>query len=107
VTAPRVVVYGQQRPFRLACEVLLRASGVPARLASRQAELAKAIGEGGIAVILVSDDDHDAAVARMVADASRSRIPVLPQSNNETVPVFVGRVLAMLATLAMGGDAPA
>ena len=33
----------------------------------------------------------------MVADASRSRIPVLPQSNNETVPGFVHRVLATLA----------
>jgi hypothetical protein len=99
-----VVVYGQHRPFRLACEALLRASGVPARLASRQAELAKAIAEGGIAAILVSDDDQEVAVARMVADASRSRMRVLPQTNNETVPVFVGRVLA---TLAMGGDAPA
>ena len=97
MTAPRVVVYGQHRPFRLACEALLRASGVPARLASRQAELAKAIGEGGIAAILVSNDEHDAAVARMVSDASRSRMPVLPQTHNETVPGFVARVLATLA----------
>ena len=104
MTAPRVVVYGQHRPFRMACEALLRASGVPARLASRQAELAKAIAEGGIAAILVSDDDQEVAAARMVADASRSRIPVLPQTTNETVSGFVGRVLA---TLAMGGDAPA
>ena len=100
MTAPRVVVYGQHRPFRLACEALLRASGVPARLASRQAELAKAIAEGGIAAILVSDDDQEVAVARMVADASRSRIPVLQQTTNETVSGFVYRVRGVLGVAA-------
>jgi hypothetical protein len=84
----------------MACEALLRASGVPARLASRQAELAKAIAEGGIAAILVSDDDQEVAVARMVADASRSRIPVLPQTTNETVSGFVYRVRGVLGVAA-------
>ena len=87
----------------MACEALLRASGVPARLASRQAELAKAIAEGGIAAILVSDDDQEVAAARMVADASRSRIPVLPQTTNETVSGFIYRVRGVLT---VAGNAP-
>ena len=64
MTPPWIVVYATNRPFRVRCDAVLRALGARVRLASRQAELVKAIGAGTTAAIIVSDDGRDAEVAR-------------------------------------------
>ncbi|WP_373060678.1 hypothetical protein [Gemmatimonas sp.] len=77
MTPPLVVVYATSRPFRVACGVLLREAGARVRMASRQSELAKAIGEGTIALIIAGDDDSNVIVARALAATSSTVIPVV------------------------------
>lgn len=93
MTPPRIVVYSMSRPFRLQCEAVLRAAGALVRLASRQPELAKAVGEGTIAAIIV-DDDHDADVARTV-----SRVAVMHRAPGESIEAIVARALGAAATV--------
>jgi len=94
MTAPQIVVYATSRPFRVACDVLLREAGVRVRLASRQSELAKAIGEGTIAVIIAGDDGHhDATVAHAVAATSAALIPVVQRAPGESIEELVARAL--------------
>lgn len=91
---PRIVVYATNRLFRVQCVALLRAAGAAVRVASRQAELAKALGEGTIAAIIV-DDDRDAAVARAV-----TRVVVMQRAPGESIEEIVARALGPAGTLA-------
>lgn len=94
MTPPRVAVYATHRPFRTACDALLRDAGVPVRVASRQAELAKAIGKGTIAVIIAGDDCHDGEVARAVAATSAAVVTVMQRAPGESIEGIVARALA-------------
>ncbi len=95
MTSPRIVVYSADRPFRAACDAQLRAAGARVRVASRQTELAKAIGEGTITVIIAGDADHDADVVRAT---SADRIPVMQRAPGESIGEIVARALAVAAT---------
>lgn len=94
MTPPRVAVYATHRPFRTACDALLRDAGAPVRVASRQAELVKAIGKGTIAVIIAGDDCHDVEVARAVAATSAAVVTVLQRAPGESIEEIVARALA-------------
>lgn len=96
MTTPRIVVYSTSRPFRVQCDVLLRAAGAAVRLASRQAELAKALGEGTIAAIIV-DDDRDADVARAVTRAVPG-VVMMQRAPDESIEGIVARALAAAGT---------
>jgi len=93
MNAPQIVVYAMSRPFRAACDALLRASGARVRLASRQSELAKAIGEGTIAVIIAGDDDSNVLVARLLAATSSTVTPVVQRAPGESIEELVARAL--------------
>ncbi len=93
MTAPQIVVYATSRPFCLACDVLLREAGARVRLASRQSELAKAIGEGTIAMIIAGDDGPDVDVARALAVTSETVIPVMQRAPGESIEEIVARAL--------------
>ncbi len=100
----RVVVYAGDRPFRTECDALLRRTGVLVRMASRQAELAKAIGDGTVSVIIAGDAPHDAEVARATAiayahaDASATMPPVMQRAPGESIGEIVARALAVSGT---------
>ncbi|WP_411278542.1 hypothetical protein [Gemmatimonas sp.] len=98
MTPPRVVVYATSRPFRAACDGLLREAGARVRVASRQAELAKAIGEGTIEVVIAGDDGQDLAVARELAARSTTAVPVVQRAPGESIEEIVARALAVAAT---------
>ncbi|QJR34327.1 hypothetical protein [Gemmatimonas groenlandica] len=92
MTPPRIVVYATSRPFRVQCDALLRAAGAAARLASRQAELAKAVGEGTIAAVIAEDERH-AEMARAV-----TRAVVIPRAPGESIEAIVARALGAAGT---------
>jgi hypothetical protein len=95
MTPPWIVVYATNRPFRLQCDAVLREAGARVRLASRQAELVKALGEGTTAAIIVSDDGRDAEV---VCQATPGRsVPVIRHAPGESIEAVVARALAVLA----------
>ena len=104
MSSPRVVVYAAHRPFRLHCDALLREAGVFARLASRQAELAKALGDGTTAAIIVGDDDRDADVVRELVHAlAHARpailgppVPIMQRAPGESIEEIVARALAVI-----------
>ena len=87
MTAPRIVVYSMSRPFRTQCDAALRAAGALVRLASRQAEFAKAIGEGTIAAVIV-DDIGEANAARTLTG-----VPVMQRAPGESIEEIVARAL--------------
>ncbi len=87
MTPPRIVVYSTNRPFRVQCDAVLRAAGAAVRLASRQAELAKALGEGAIAAIIV-EDDREADVVRAM-----TRVAVMQRAPGESIEEIVARAL--------------
>lgn len=95
MTAPYIVVYAAHKPFRAACDALLRVAGVRVRVASRQAELAKAIAEGIIAVIIAGDEPGDVAVARELAVTSTSVVPVMQRALGESIEGIVARALVV------------
>ncbi len=103
MSSPRIVVYATDRPFRLQCEAHLREAGVVVRLASRQAELAKALGDGSTAAIIVGDDGHDADVARELVDAQPATlgppVPILQRALGESIEEIVARALGVTDTL--------
>ncbi len=95
MTPPGIVVYAMSRPFRMRCDHVLRTAGARVRLASRPAELVKAIGAGTMTAIIVSDDGRDAAAAR---DATSDRpVPVIRQAPGESIEALVARALAVVA----------
>jgi len=102
MTPPLVVVYAASRPFRAACDGLLREAGARVRVASRQSELAKAIGEGTIgegriAVIIAGDDGRDVAVARELASTSKTVVVVMQRAPGESIEEIVARALVVAA----------
>lgn len=99
MTAPQFVVYALHKPFRTACDTLLRAAGSRVRMASRQAELAKAIAGGATAVIIAGDAPSDVAVARMLAVTSDAVVLVLQRAPGESIEGVVARALAVASTL--------
>ena len=98
MTAPQFVVYALHKPFRTACDTLLRAAGARVRMASRQAELAKAIAGGATAVIIAGDAPSDVAVARMLAVTSDAVVLVLQRAPGESIEGVVARALAVAST---------
>lgn len=103
MSSPRIVVYATDRPFRVQCEARLREAGVVVRLASRQAELVKALGDGTTAVIIVGDDGRDADVARELLDARQATlgppVPILQRAPGESIEEIVARALGVTDTL--------
>ncbi len=97
MTPAQVVVYASNRPFRVACDALLREAGARVRVASRQAELAKAIGEGTTAVIIAGDESQDVAVARALAATVAMMVPVMQRAPGESIQEIVARALAAAA----------
>lgn len=99
MTPPRIVVFATRRLFRVQCDTLLRAAGARVRLASRQAELAKAISEGTIAAIIV-EDDRDAAVAQLLARgaATGTEMAVMQRAPGESIEEIVARALGATDT---------
>jgi len=93
MTALQIVVYALSKSFRAACDRLLREKGARVRLASRQSELAKAIGEGTIAMIIAGDDGPDVDVARALAVTSETVIPVMQRAPGESIEEIVARAL--------------
>ncbi len=97
MSTPRVVVYADDRPFRLHCDALLREAGVLARLASRPAELAKALADGTTAAIIVGDDRRDADVARELILARPATlgppVPIMQRAPGESIEEIVARAL--------------
>jgi hypothetical protein len=102
MSPPRMVVYATHRPFRLHCDALLREAGVLVRLASRQAELAKALGDGTTAAIIVGDDRRDADVARELVDARPATlgppVPIMQRAPSESIEEIVARALAVMTS---------
>lgn len=101
MTPLRIVVYATSRPFRLQCDTLLREAGVRVRLASRQAELAKALGEGATAAIIVGDDGRDAAVAGELVrarPATLGPVPIMQRAPGESIEEIVARALGATDT---------
>ena len=104
MSTPRMVVYATHRPFRLHCDALLREAGVLVRLASRPAELAKALGDGTTAAIIVGDDVHDAEVVRELVHAlGHARpvtlgppVPIMQRAPGESIEEIVARALAVM-----------
>ena len=107
MSLPRMVVYAANRPFRLHCDTLLREAGVPVRLASRPAELAKALADGTTAAIIVGDDGRDAVVARELILARPVTlgppVPIMQRAPGESIEEIVARALAGAAQV---GDPP-
>ena len=104
MTPPWIVVYATNRPFRVRCDAVLRALGARVRLASRPAELVKAIGAGTTAAIIVSDDGRDAEEAR---EATLGRpVPVIRQAPDESIDAVVARALAVAAQRVEWPDMP-
>lgn len=97
MTAPLVVVYASNRPFRAACDALLRGAGARVRLASRQAELAKALGDGAPAVIITGEHATDRAVATALASTTTSATPVVQRAPGESMEDLVRRALLPVA----------
>ena len=99
MSLPRMVVYAANRPFRLHCDTLLREAGVPVRLASRPAELAKALADGTTAAIIVGDDGRDADVARELTLARPVTlgppVPIMQRAPGESIEEIVARALAV------------
>ena len=99
MTAPQFVVYAGHKPFRTACDTLLRAAGARVRMASRQAELAKAIAGGATVVIIAGDAPSDVAAARMLAVTSAAAVLVVQRAPGESIENIVARALAVASTL--------
>jgi hypothetical protein len=86
----RIVVFSTDRAFRVDCDTLGRKAGLMVRVASRQSELAKALREGGVALILVDVDQRD----REVVHALAGLVPVMPRAPGESIEEIVARALA-------------
>lgn len=103
MTPPLVVVYATSRPFRIQCDTLLREAGARVRLASRQAELAKALAEGATVAIIVGDDGRDAEVARELIHARPpslgASVPIMQRAPGESIEEIVARALGVTNAL--------
>jgi len=104
MTPPWIVVYAMHRPFRVRCDAELRALGARVRLASRQAELVKALGAGTTAAVIVSDDGRDAEVVREATEGKP--IPVIRHAPDESIEAVVARALAVIARPVESPDMP-
>jgi hypothetical protein len=104
MSTPRVVVYADNRPFRLHCDALLREAGALVRLASRPAELAKALADGTTAAIIVGDDGRDADVVRALMLARPATlgppVPIMQRAPGESIEAIVARALGVTETAA-------
>lgn len=74
-----IAVYSGDRAWRTDAERRLRARGVPVRVASRPAELAKCLADGAVAVVLAGPDPQ---VAREVASAVTTQHLVTAQAGD-------------------------
>lgn len=83
-----VVVYLADRTQRLAYDRALREAGHVVRLASRPAELAKAVSDGRV-TLLVHDD------ASPVDEAIRSRVATITLHHDTTTGALVEQVRAI------------
>ncbi len=94
-TPPVVVVYAADRELRRQGDTLLRAAGVHTRVASRPAELAKALRVGMPALIVLGDhaDEHVQAVLAPVLAASPAMC-VMYQAPGESIGMIVARALS-------------
>jgi hypothetical protein len=97
MTPPLIVVYAEHRPFRVQCEAVLRRAGARVRLASRPAELAKAMREASGTVVIVGDEQQDAEVAgTLVATSSSPLTLILQRALGESIEEIVARALAVV-----------
>lgn len=95
MTPPRIVVYAIDRAFRVQCATTLRGAGAHARLASNQAELAKAMGDGLSTVIIVGDDRSDAEGASALAAALAPLWLIMQRAPGESIEEIVARALGV------------
>jgi hypothetical protein len=89
-----IVVYSGDRAWRHAVEQALSARGVPARIASRPAELAKSLADGVVRAVLVGpgSDDH-AVVAKAVTAFAAIAVAVIRTSPGESTESVVRRAM--------------
>ncbi len=64
-----IVLFAQDRAFRTAVDRALRAAGAVVRVASRPAELAKALSGGASRVVVVGSGHDDHAIVQAVCAA--------------------------------------
>ncbi|WP_306523559.1 hypothetical protein [Gemmatimonas sp.] len=87
-----IAVYSGDRTWRLAVERLLRAQGVAVRTASRPAELAKALADGAVGVVLVGPATADGADVAKIVTPAQTVVCALPgEATNDVVHRATGR----------------
>ncbi len=80
-----IAVYSGDRTWRLAAERLLRMQGVVVRAASRPAELAKALADGAVRVVLVGPARADGADVAKVVTSAQTVVHTSPGEATEDV----------------------
>lgn len=89
-----IAVFSHDRAFRVAVDSALRAAGVRVRLASRQAELAKALTGDDVRALIVGPLPEDRAAADTVcAGTGRTTLPVRNTTPDEAIGEIVRRAL--------------
>lgn len=86
-----IVVYSGDRAWRLACERALRVRAVPTRVASRPAELAKALADGAATLVIVGPDTGAAAQASTVITTQQC----CNATPGDTIEEIVHRAIAL------------
>lgn len=97
-----IVLFAQDRAFRAAVDRALRAAGVTVRVASRQAELAKALSGGASRVVVVgpSPDDH------VMVQAVCAAMPVTDAAAITLINTTPGDTIEDVVRRALPGDHP-
>ena len=110
---PVVVLYAADREFRRQGDALLRAAGVHTRVASRPAELAKAL-RVGLPSVIVLGDDHTGSMADVLTSALAPVLaacpatPVMHRAPGESIEMIVARALGVMGrgAIGLGADQP-
>jgi hypothetical protein len=95
-TPPVVVLYGADRELRRQGDALLRSAGVLTRVASRPAELAKALRVGRPTLIVLGDDATGSAAALAPVLAVSPAMSVMYQAPGESIGRIVARALGVI-----------
>lgn len=105
-TALRVLVFGEDRARRLTVAEGLRARGYAVRMASGAAEASKALAQGDVSAVVITDDAPAAggAYAWMPQGAQANALPLLHAGNTKDgIGQLVDRVVEQIEKLPGAG----
>ena len=97
-----IVLFAQDRAFRAAADRALRAAGATVRVASRQAELAKALSGSASRVVVVGPLHHDHAIMQAVCAA----MPAADAASITLIHTTPGDTIDDVVRRAFPGDQP-